>query len=593
MKNKFAIIGLVLLCSGSIFWFTLVGTAVNQRNTVNTYFESHGLNYEILSIPVGNGVELSSLHLSLKSHSNAADGSVPTLIHINGANNRKEGRMEYAVNLALMGLEVFVVEPRGHGQSGGHFTLYAEEPRDVSKVIDYISQNHKKANTTHVAVSGFSLGGGMMLLAQAIEPRIFCSVLYHPVTDLGAMMVEYGLDSLFGQEFVLNSPYASDILNKWEGRSAYKICTPENTEKLLIIQGSEDDTVFVEGSAKFINYINPEPLVRKDVQLVVRNGIGHGGNERDQGSIQYTKAWFTHFFFNQSVDLGNLETEAQYQPIINYLQVDEQNPELLFWLGLVLIQFGLYCILIAPKLSSTYRTRKGAEKLLQEKLLEKDAYFRMFLVKSGIILVSGLFSGLVARAVDPNVVFGLIYGIIGGSLLGLFLYNIYTLRKFENRLVLSWKEDLLSPMLNLSILVGSMLIGVVIYDWAQNFALGRPFWPWKGGLFVYPFAILLLLSWISLGNAHFGLKQWYYPVGLAFSAGLASYIYILFNPLPEIALIRYLPLLFVFAIMLIWLIGSILSNILKALYLKTWVGALHIGIIIAILALNRFMNLFL
>ena len=98
-----------------------------------------------------------------------ANGTVPAIIHINGSNQRKEGDQAYTTTLARLGFEVFVFEQRGHGQSTGHNTFYALEPFDISHLIDYIGANYPEVNATHIGVSGFSLGAGLMLLAQAMD----------------------------------------------------------------------------------------------------------------------------------------------------------------------------------------------------------------------------------------------------------------------------------------------------------------------------------------------------------------------------------------------------------------------------------------
>ncbi len=112
-----------------------------------------------------------------------------------------------------LGFEVFVFEQRGHGQSTGHNTFYALEPFDISHLIDYIGANYPEVNATHIGVSGFSLGAGLMLLAQAYGIRGFIAVLLTPPpTNFTALLSQYDLNQWFGTGFFGNVNYTSPTL---------------------------------------------------------------------------------------------------------------------------------------------------------------------------------------------------------------------------------------------------------------------------------------------------------------------------------------------------------------------------------------------
>jgi ABC-2 type transport system ATP-binding protein len=77
-------------------------------------------------------------------------------------------------NLRNDGYNVLTWDPRGFGGSGGvaTFDSPAFEGRDVSALIDYVAAQLGAGGDPRVGMSGSSYGGGIQLVAAAIDQRL-------------------------------------------------------------------------------------------------------------------------------------------------------------------------------------------------------------------------------------------------------------------------------------------------------------------------------------------------------------------------------------------------------------------------------------
>ena len=68
--------------------------------------------------------------------------------------------------------DVFLFDFRGHGESGGVFTLTSKESLDLQVVIEHLKERYKK-----IGVVGFSLGGSIAINTMALDPKTVKSLV--------------------------------------------------------------------------------------------------------------------------------------------------------------------------------------------------------------------------------------------------------------------------------------------------------------------------------------------------------------------------------------------------------------------------------
>ncbi|GAH67629.1 unnamed protein product, partial [marine sediment metagenome] len=182
------------------------------------------------------------------NHYSFNNNSVPMVLMLNGINSRKEDNIDKAYQLVKRGFSVFSVEQRGHGESTGPSGFLSKEPHDMVEVLDYIENRYNFPNVTHIALFAFSYGGGIGAILQAIDNRIFTTVLYHPLTSLDSFLSIFPFQNLIGS--------TSTIRRLEEIQDAFDIANETNTENLLLIHGTSDTLIYPKSSIDFYSLLN-------------------------------------------------------------------------------------------------------------------------------------------------------------------------------------------------------------------------------------------------------------------------------------------------------------------------------------------------
>jgi pimeloyl-ACP methyl ester carboxylesterase len=92
--------------------------------------------------------------------------------------------LELALPLWREGLNLLLIDMRGHGQSGGkYFTYGYHEWKDVAAAIDYLNAR-EDGSAGHVAVLGASAGAAVAISAAARDTRIEALVSIASFADL-------------------------------------------------------------------------------------------------------------------------------------------------------------------------------------------------------------------------------------------------------------------------------------------------------------------------------------------------------------------------------------------------------------------------
>lgn len=119
---------------------------------------------EAVRFPAADGLEIAAWYLP------ALEGS-PAVVLVPDAGSGKASLLDLAIVLQQAGLHALVLDPRGHGESGGSVgTLGVEEKRDVLGAIDWLAGRRETGK--RLGAFGVGTGAHAVVLAAADRPAL-------------------------------------------------------------------------------------------------------------------------------------------------------------------------------------------------------------------------------------------------------------------------------------------------------------------------------------------------------------------------------------------------------------------------------------
>ena len=110
--------------------------------------------------------------------------AAPTIVLLHGYGRSRAELLPHADYLHQAGYNVFLLDFRNRGQSGGDaVTTGAREPMDVRGTIAYL-RSRRDVDPDRIALQGVSLGASSGLIAMVEEPRVTAIVSESAFTDL-------------------------------------------------------------------------------------------------------------------------------------------------------------------------------------------------------------------------------------------------------------------------------------------------------------------------------------------------------------------------------------------------------------------------
>lgn len=126
--------------------------------------EDFGLAYEHLGLRVSPTIELDAYFVPATAPPRA------NLIILHGVGSCKETYLPNAAALCALGYNLFMVDQRQHGKSGGRYLTYGHrEKHDVRKMVDWLV---KKTDGLRTGIYGNSMGAAVALQSMAHDPRL-------------------------------------------------------------------------------------------------------------------------------------------------------------------------------------------------------------------------------------------------------------------------------------------------------------------------------------------------------------------------------------------------------------------------------------
>jgi pimeloyl-ACP methyl ester carboxylesterase len=459
-EKLYKYIGIGLICSSLTLTIISISYAFFLGFQKNSYFDNENIDVESISVVMRDGVIIKGLIFVDKDLRENDTNSIPTILLLHGINGRKEHKLQIIYQYVKLGYAVVSIEQRGHGESGGPSSFLGKEPYDMMQVIDFLEDNYDFANTTHVGVLGYSYGGGIGAILQAIDDRINAVVLYHPLASLEGLLENVPLQNLIGS--------TTQVTNIDDIQDAFDIANETNIKNLLLVQGELDIIISPQVTQDFYNHLNGTN--RDDIFLINRAGLSHAGNEEDITSIKYGIVWFEHFFHTPSINITDLDTEISSFTLFNFTYPENNISESLIITSAILLFIGLSSIVVKTKILP-YWDNLPMKTDIDDSREGKKKYKKMLIYRTSGYFGAALISGITFSVLNRSFLYGyfIFYPILTIIIMVFFPSELHTNWKSEWKS--SMNNNLFTSIYSLSIVIIPFVYFILFYNLVTSITL--------------------------------------------------------------------------------------------------------------------------
>ena len=194
----------------------------------------------------------STLYANLYYPSNALtfQDNLPLVIYCHGIGSQRDFDLRIPIELSRRGFYVVALDYQGHGESGGSIsdidplTDVPALAEDCSKLLDKLETMpfYSGVNASQIGLIGHSLGGMVVLMNQALDPRFNVTVAWAPLVNFDPNKLG-----------IISPQYAKYI--------PVNLINESNTNNLLIIMHVDDEALSYKDQAlKAQNLTNCEVI---------------------------------------------------------------------------------------------------------------------------------------------------------------------------------------------------------------------------------------------------------------------------------------------------------------------------------------------
>ena len=183
--------------------------------------------------------------------------------------------------------DVYVIDMRGHGESGGRFTIGARELRDTSCVLDNIKDQYES-----IGMVGVSIGTMVSLQTAAAYPQVRSLYLVSPMTDLSELDRRWwtadawkafkAWDRNRGKVVRMSNPFLEKV-------RPIELVPGLDEVSMAFVHGSEDWLIAPRHSREMYRESN------SNKELVIIEGAGHADHlmyEEQDFIEEHCENWF-------------------------------------------------------------------------------------------------------------------------------------------------------------------------------------------------------------------------------------------------------------------------------------------------------------
>jgi len=215
----------------------------------------------------------------------------PLVIYCHGIGSKRDFDLRIPVEFTKRGFYVAALDYQGHGESGGNInnidpiTCIPALAQDCSKLLDKLESLpfYRDVNNSQIGLIGHSLGGMVVLMNQALDPRFKVTVGLAPLVNFEPPRFGF----VYSEEFISYIPV--NLINK------------ENSENLLIIHHINDEILdFTE------NALKAQQLTNCSLKTMKGFMIG-GAHQLFSNKVLINSInWFEYHFFNSQTVNGSI-----------------------------------------------------------------------------------------------------------------------------------------------------------------------------------------------------------------------------------------------------------------------------------------------
>lgn len=452
-KILFKYVGFTFICISLILTILSVSLAFGLRDQKLSFFDDENIDVESFKVEMRDGIIIRGLLYIDKDLKENDTNSIPTILLLHGINGRKEHKVNMIYQYVKFGYAVVSVEQRGHGESGNPSAFLGKEPYDMIEVIDFIEIKYQFINTTHMGLLGFSYGGGIGAILQAIEDKIHAVVLYHPLADLDSLLDRIPLRYLVGT--------TAAVTNLDNIQDAFIIANETNTKNLLLLQGLSDKIILPKETTAFYNHLNGAN--RTDILMKERPGKGHEGNEKDVTSLKYALSWFEHFYNKRPIDIADLDNEIDNINLFNYNYPNSSISEILVIISAIILFIGLSSLVVKSKILP-YWENLPIKKDVDNSRQGKEKYKKMMIFRTSGYMGALIITGIIFTLLNQSILYGyfIFFPILSAIIMMFIPSELHSNWKEE------WKEwiknDAIPFFYTLSIIIIPTVYFVLFYN---------------------------------------------------------------------------------------------------------------------------------
>jgi dienelactone hydrolase len=317
----------------------------------------------------------------------------PLIIYCHGIGLKRDYDLRIPIELTKRGFYVVALDYHGHGESEGNINNIDPDTgipalaQDCSRLLDKLETLpfYANVNYSQIGLIGHSLGGMVVLMNQALDPRFKVITALAPLVNF--IPPKYGFNENFNTDYV-----------------PVNLLSEQNTQNLLIIHHIKDEVLdFSENALKAKQLTN--------CSVIPVSGFLIGGNHQLYSNEVLIKSinWFELHFFGSSIINGPI-TITFY---LNYV---------LILINIILL-FTMVISLVSVSGRIFFRERKDSE--ISESLSYNISINKSKKIKQSIKVILYA-AGFLLNWLSFYRIFGII-GILYSSISMIFIFSIIRL----------------------------------------------------------------------------------------------------------------------------------------------------------------------
>lgn len=263
----------------------------------------------------------------------------PLIIYCHGIGSQRDFDLRIPIEFTKRGFFLVALDYQGHGESGGNIinidptTNIPALSQDCSKLLDKLETLpfYSNVNTSQIGLIGHSLGGMVVLMNQALDPRFNITVALAPLVNFDPQ--ELGIVNTDNYD-----PYIPvNLLNK------------TNTNNLLIIMHVDDEAL------DFTNQALVAQSLTDCIVIPITEPLIGGGHQLFSNVVLIESIkWFENYFFKSETINGPINITF----LVNYV--------------VLFVTLLLLVLIVLSLISYTSKFFRDKEDIIQKNSVKND-----------------------------------------------------------------------------------------------------------------------------------------------------------------------------------------------------------------------------